>query len=310
MNLRQIEAFRTVMLAGSVTAAAHLLQVTQPTISKLIAQLERQTKLKLFDRVRRHLVPRSEARALLQEVEKVLRALDDVGRSARHLARGDRGHIRIGAHPSIGTGFLPKAVASFLATRPEITVTLHVRESSYIKEWVAARTADVGFVSDDSPEAVGTIAARFQELPGAVCILPKGHKLAKQKILRPKHFSGERIVSIGRDPNFRSLIERAFVDSGIERKIIAETNHFATACSLVAEGAGVSVVDPYSAFSFHGYGGVVLRQFSPAIKFIVNTIRPAGQPVSVIVDEFLTHVAKHKEAMDRRLKEILVAGVG
>src|SRR3954452_16217265 len=145
MNLRQIEAFRTVMLAGSVTAAAGLLRLTQPTISKLIAQLERQIKLKLFDRVNGRLVPRQEAHSLLQDVDKVLTALEEVGRSARHLARASTGHVRVAAHPSMGAGFLPKAVAAFIADRPDIKVTLHVRESSYVKEWVAGQTADIGF---------------------------------------------------------------------------------------------------------------------------------------------------------------------
>src|SRR5690349_19919136 len=53
MNLRQMEAFKTLMLAGSVTAAAELLRLSQPTISKLIAQLESQTQLRLFERRRR-----------------------------------------------------------------------------------------------------------------------------------------------------------------------------------------------------------------------------------------------------------------
>ena len=308
MNLRQIEAFRTVMLAGSVTAAAGSLHLTQPTISKLIAQLERQTKLRLFDRVRGRLVPRREAHSLLQDVDKVLRALEEVGRSARHLARANTGHIRIGAHPSLGTGFLPKAVASFIKSRPEVRVTLNVRESSYVKEWVAGQISDIGFVSDDSPDVVGTTPVRFQERPGAICVIPKGHPLAKRKSLKPKHFAGERIVSIGRDPNFRALIERCFVEAGVDRDIAAETNNFATACSLVAEGAGITVVDPYSALAFHGYGGVALRAFVPEIKFVVNVIRQAGQPLPLIVEQFLVHVIERKKAMDARLREILTEG--
>src|ERR1700754_461630 len=130
MNLRQIEAFRTVMLTGSVTAAAQQLGITQPTISKLIVQLERSTKLKLFDRVRGgRMVRRREAHALLRDVEKVMEALEEVGRSARHLARSYVGHIRIAAIPSLGLSFLPKAIANFIGERPQVGVTLIVREA-------------------------------------------------------------------------------------------------------------------------------------------------------------------------------------
>lgn len=302
MNLRQIEAFRTVMLAGSVSAAAGLLRLTQPTISKLIAQLERETKLKLFDRVRGRLVPRREAQALLQDVEKVTQALDEVGRSIRHLSRGSSGHLRVASHPSIGIGFLPKAIAAFIATRPDLRVTLHVRESSYVKEWVASQAADIGFVSDDSPEAIGTVTTRFQDRPGAICVLPADHALAAKRHLSPRDLEGERIVSMGRDPTFRYLIDRAFVDAGVERKITVETNNFTTACALVAAGAGISVVDPYSALAFHEKDRVALRPFHPEIDFVVNLIRPSAQPLPRVVEEFLSHVADEKKAMDKALR--------
>jgi DNA-binding transcriptional LysR family regulator len=308
MNLRQIEAFRTVMLAGSVTAAADLLRLTQPTVSKIIAQLERQIKLKLFDRVRGRLIPRREAHSLLQDFDKVLRALEDVGRSTRHLARGNMGHIRIASHPSMGLRFLPKAIAAFMSDRPDVKVSLNVRESSYVKEWVAGQTADIGFVSDDGPDAVGTSGVRFQDRLSATCVLPKSHLLAKKKVLHPKYFEGERFVSIGRDPTFRYLIDRAFTEAGIDRKITVETNNFATACSLVAEGTGITVVDPYSAHFFHGCGGVVLRSFNPEITFIVNVIRPANQPVPLIVEEFLAHASAEQRHMERLMREILKEG--
>jgi DNA-binding transcriptional LysR family regulator len=305
VNLRQIEAFRTVMMTGSVTAAAGSLRLTQPTISKLIAQLERHLKLKLFNRVSGRLVPRQEAHSLLQDVDKVLSALEDVGRSARHLARAHTGHVRVAAHPSLGAGFLPKAIGTFIAARPDIKFTLHVRESSYVKEWVAGQTADVGFVSDDGPQAKGTISVRFQERLGAVCVLPKGHALSDESILKPKHFAGERVVSIGRDPNFRYLIGRAFTDAGIDPKVTVETNNFLSACSLVAENAGITVVDPYSALFLYDAGGVVLRPFSPEIKFVINLIRPVQRPVPVAVEEFLDYVTSEQKDMEKRLQEIL-----
>ena len=52
-------------------------------------------------------------------------------------------------------------------------------------------------------------------------------------------------------------------------------------------------------------GGVVLRPFSPEIKFVINLIRPAQRPVPLAVDEFLAHVADEQKDMEKRLKEIL-----
>ena len=308
MNLRQIEAFRTVMLTGSVTSAADQLTLTQPTISKLIAQLERSTKLKLFDRVRGRLVPRREAHALLQDVEKVMEALEEVGRSARHLARSRVGHIRIAAIPSLGLSFLPKAIAGFVESRPQVGVTLIVREASYVNEWVAAQTMDIGFVSDDGPPGKGTIATQFPGRSRAVCVLPQGHRLAKKKSVRPKDFADERVISMGREPTFRYLVDHAFADAGIARKITVETNHFAAACVLVAEGAGIGVVDPYSALACYDFGRIVLRPFEPAIPFAVKVIKAVSRPVPLMVDEFLSYLTEYQETADRQLKELMSKG--
>ena len=74
---------------------------------------------------------------------------------------------------------------------------------------------------------------------------------------------------------------------------------------MVAEGAGITVVDPFSALSFYSYGGVVLRSFHPEVKFVVNVIRPVSQPVPLIVDEFLSYAVEQKKTMDRQIAEIL-----
>ena len=86
MNLRQMEAFKTLMFAGSVTAAAELLRLSQPTISKLIAQLERSTRLRLFERRKRRLVPTQEA---VQKLVAARLAADIMGVPTVLFARTD-----------------------------------------------------------------------------------------------------------------------------------------------------------------------------------------------------------------------------
>jgi DNA-binding transcriptional LysR family regulator len=73
MNLKHIEAFRAVMLAGSMTAAAKELFTSQPNISRLITQLERETGLLLFQRSGVRLIPTSEGNAFFREVERLCR---------------------------------------------------------------------------------------------------------------------------------------------------------------------------------------------------------------------------------------------
>lgn len=76
MNLRQCEVFRAVMEAGTVTEAAHRLRISQPAVSKMLAQLERDLGLRVFLRQRRRLVPTPEGRALHQEVQRAFVGLE------------------------------------------------------------------------------------------------------------------------------------------------------------------------------------------------------------------------------------------
>jgi DNA-binding transcriptional LysR family regulator len=308
MNLRQIEAFRAVVRMGSATAAGELLRLTQPTVSKLIAQLERETGLTLFDRERKRLIPRHEAHALLQHVEKVFGALEEVSRGAKQLARRQVGNIRIITTPTFGASFVPKAVAEFAKTHPDVSVRINVRTSSYVNEWIAGQRADIGLAAE-GPIVTGMVADQFRERLAGVCVLPKRHPLAGRKVLQPKDFANQRFVSLGRDTTFRHLIDRAFQEAGIDRTIVAETNSFATACMLIAQGDGVGIVNPFSALDCYDGGQVVLRPFQPEIKFAASLLRPASQSIPLIVEEFISTLAKRHRTMTRRLRETLLAGL-
>src|SRR3546814_2484088 len=76
MNFRQIEAFRTVIACGTTTRAAEILRISQPAISRLLADLERTTKLKLFDRGKGRIRPTAEGLAFYDEVQRAFIGLE------------------------------------------------------------------------------------------------------------------------------------------------------------------------------------------------------------------------------------------
>ncbi len=86
MTLRQLEAFRALMAAGSVTKAAQAMGVSQPTVSRLIAaDLEAVAGLALFERARSGLHPTPEALAFDTEVERAFSGLSHLETVARGL---------------------------------------------------------------------------------------------------------------------------------------------------------------------------------------------------------------------------------
>ena len=79
MNIRQLEAFRATMRAGSVTAAAEMLHISQPSVSRLLADLQHKLGFELFIRSGRGLVATVEARRFYQGVESLFMGTDRSG---------------------------------------------------------------------------------------------------------------------------------------------------------------------------------------------------------------------------------------
>ena len=249
IRLRQLEAFRAVMHAASVTQAAEVLGISQPAVSRLIAGLEQDLGFPLFSRRRGRLQPTPEATFLLGEVERAIANLDHIGQIAEDIRNRRTGHLRIACLPGFATSLLPRIVAKFLSQRPDVTISLQPRHNQRVQEWIMAQQYDVGFseIPIDHP------AIEFESLHvRCVCILPKGHPLSACKILTPNDLDGVPVISMNRDhPHFHAL-HQAFDQAGAHFDVRVETRQFASACIMVSEGAGVSIVSAVDAGEYLG----------------------------------------------------------
>ena len=118
MDYREIEIFRAVMEQGTVTAAARVLQVSQPAVSKSLAKLERELGFSLFRRQGRKVVPTAEAKVLLGEASRLLDGFERFGVSAEQIYAGRRGTLTIATNPNPAISWLPSVVAAFRRDRP------------------------------------------------------------------------------------------------------------------------------------------------------------------------------------------------
>jgi DNA-binding transcriptional LysR family regulator len=286
MNVRQIETFRAVMEAGSVTAAAERLRITQPAVSKLIMELERSTRLALFVRKKRRLVPTQEAQLLYEEIERVYLGVDRIRRYATELREVKTGRAHIACLPSLGLSLMPVVMAQMAADIPAAHLTLHVRSSSRIVDWLLGQRVDLGIslVPVDHPSVEIESLVRTK----AVCVLPRGHPLAARSRIAPGDLQGQSFISLRRDDDAAEMINRILDDSGVVRKAALETNLSEVACRLVRAGAGVSIVDPFTAARFGEE--IDVRPFEPPARFEVFLLFPAFRPRSQLLESFLTRL--------------------
>ncbi len=155
MNLKQLSAFREVMLTGTVSEAARNLCRTQPAISSLIAGLEDDIGFKLFARRRGRLRPVPEAHFLFEEASEIIGRLDAAERTIKNVRDLDRGTIRIVSMAGPSVFMLPDLIGRFVEGREQVQVSLITRSSTQPAPWPKALGSRRSGRAGEPPEGVG-----------------------------------------------------------------------------------------------------------------------------------------------------------
>ena len=149
-SLSQLIAFEAVMRHGSVTAAADELHLTQSTVSRLVASLERQLGKPLFTRDRKRLTPTPEA---VTYAASVTQGLDVIQRASMGLiANPGGGVLSLSVLPTFATRWLAPRIGQFLSDNPGISINLStkIQRFSFASE---AFDAVIFFGQPDWPDA-------------------------------------------------------------------------------------------------------------------------------------------------------------
>ena len=262
LNLRQIEAFRAVMLTGSVVGAARQMSVTQPGVSRTIGLMEVRIGYPLFERRGRRLVPTPEAEALYREIEQLYGSIERISQVAQDIRFQRAGALRVATLPALAQWLVPRAIARFQSTRPNVTVFVQSLPSRQIAELVSTRQFDVGIV--ELPLSRPAIEIEPLEPVPSMAVMPAGHRLAAKRQISLKDLDGERMVMLSQHSFVRYQMDEAFSTLGVAPNVVLETPSSSIACALVAAGAGITLVSKWTAVPFAG-PDLVIRPVKEAI---------------------------------------------
>lgn len=262
LNLRQIEAFRAVMLIGSVVGAAKLMNVTQPGVSRTIGLLEQRLGFPLFSRRGRRLVPTPEAEALYREIEQVYGGIERIAEVAQDIQFQRAGALRVATLPALAQGLVPRGIVRFLSSRPKVTVFVQSLPSRQIAELVSTRQFDVGVV--ELPLSRPSIEIEPLNPIESVVVMQSTHRLASRRRISLRDLDGERMVLISQHSFVRYQIDDAFATLGVAPNVVLETPSSSIACALVVAGAGITLVSKWAAASFN-LPGLVVRPIKESI---------------------------------------------
>lgn len=293
MKLRQVEVFREIYDAGSVTGAAESLGISQPAVSKHLAALERACGFLLFARSGGRLVPTPEGRLFALEVERLFENTSRLDHIARAIAERRRGSVRIAAFPAISNRFLPGVLAPLLAGRPEMRLALESRTSPRVVEMAMNQGTDLGFslLPAEHPLVECTCICEFE----MVCVLPHRHPLAARRSIGPADLRDEPFVSLGAADRSRTIIDEAFGLKNPRTRMQIEAQMAEAACNFVACGLGVTIVPPFVATAFAAQD-LVSRPFRPSVRMKVWELVPTANPVAEITRELSWRI---REALTR-----------
>lgn len=276
MRARQLEVFIAVMRAGTVTAAARMLNISQPALSQIVLHTEDELGFTLFERVKGRLRPTPEALEIFPDAERLSVGLEGLRRKTADLRLGRAGLVRVAASPPPAMAVLPRAFTEFRAQHPAILLRSHIAPIASIIDMLRAGDASLGVAMDDRPPP--DIEAEVIGRVGFVCLLPAGHRLRDRDELTLADLVGEDLISYRGNTRPADELAHAARAQGVTFSPTLEIDVSISAVGFVQAGLGVALVDallPWAQFA-----GLVVRPLAASPEFPVALLTSRARALS------------------------------
>ena len=288
MDLRQLEAFAAVMSAGSVTAAGKMLGRSQPSVTRVIQELEQELGFALFERSGPKVTPTHKAFMMYGEVESALLGIRNIRQRAQHIAQDENHQIKLVAISALAAGLLPSALARLPEHLRPQQIQLQSMSPENVVQAVLSKTMDLGAVSLPL-EHRGLDIHWIGEAP-CVAVLPADSPLAALDVLPMALLAEQTLVTMANPYRFRRRIDKAFADAGGKTPRMLDTNTSLIAMQMARVGLGVALIDPFTAMGVP-VEGVVVRPIACNIPFFFGLISAFANPLSDVARALIHEIA-------------------
>ena len=281
MRLRHIEVFNNVYKTGSVTAAAKLLNVSQPSVSKVLAHAEQQIGFPLFERIKRRLIATPEADILYRHTAIMEGVLTDINEISEGLAEIPVDRLRVACTPSLGIDFFPKAIAQFKLENPNVSFEISSNHYADIRKNISDTLLDVAIAQDQNEdEEIGIIN------------LDKGRFV----ILEPKNNQDKTYKSLPFIKlSFKSPLGKKLDQYILKNKLYLEStissDNYQMAASLVNNGFGYTILDEYTAKTSR-LPNSQITELSPKLEFNINLMFLKNVAFSISTKKFIKFLSE------------------
>jgi DNA-binding transcriptional LysR family regulator len=284
MELKQLEAFLAVLSAGSITAAARLLDRSQPAVSRLIQELESDIGFELLHRNGPRITPTERGIRFHAEAERLVTGIGRLHERAKAIAAEEALPIEIVAIPAFAAGFVPKALSRM--PQQALPSRLHLRSApaeSGIQS-VLARTADLCVVSLPA-EQPGLETHVLAQAP-CVAAVATSDPLARKEVVSIADLMGRSLITMANPFRLRRRVDQALEAHGIQASKVIDTNAAMIALQLTACGAGVAIIEPVTAYGV-ALKGVEIRPLDVDIPFLWGVFSAVSRPLPETARAFI-----------------------
>ncbi|GGI81177.1 LysR family transcriptional regulator [Shewanella hanedai] len=287
MRLRHIEIFHAIYTTGSITNAAKILHVSQPSVSKVLSHAELQLGFQLFNRVKGRLTPTEEAKMLFDDVDKIYQQLRTIKNTANNIKKSEFGSIKIGLTPALGFDSIPAAVANFHRDHPAVNIQLQTIHNESVMHTLLERKCDLAIVfSPDKQPGLNEIELARSEL---TIVYPKALFPHCPTKLSFAELSEHEFIDIGDSGPLGDLLWTRMLEENVNITPNIRVQTYFLAARIVAQDIGLCVVDKFTALG-NLSPNTAMASFDPPLEFNISALHLENNNLSSANKEFLSYL--------------------
>lgn len=294
IRLHHIALLQMLATSSTLTQAANRLNVTQPAVSKQLAQLHEALGYRLFERRGHTLRPTFEARALLDQISRVSSSLSVLNELAIEIRNARPGHLQIGGIFSAALHLLPHALQPLQAANKDLLCTIHTGNTQQVIHWLDTQQVDVAIamkVNDAEKWHYERLLPLRLE-----CLMARDHPLAKRRSIRAEDLKGWPVIGIELPAIVWPGAGQPWWDQEISA-VQTRVDSAQVACKMAELGMGVAVADSLSVASFANER-LCRRPFKNAMRAEMGIYRATDRPSNDIAESMVSALHQYAASLE------------
>lgn len=286
MEIRVLRYFLAVVREESITKASEMLHITQPTLSRQLAQMEEEIGVKLFDRGTRKIKLTNEGILLRRRAEEILQLVDKTERELVEQEEQVEGKVTIGCGEIASVRLLPELFRSFRGKYPGVSFDLFTATADLVKEQMDKGLLDIGLLLEPvDVEKYDFI--RFNMKENWVVLMRSDDPLAERESVTAKELAMLPLI-LPRRSAVQSELASWFGDYYDKLDVVFTSNLNTNGAIMVEDGLAYSIVVE-GAVSLWDQKRVTFRPLSPALTATSVFAWKRRQPFSLAATKFIEY---------------------